>query len=199
MVETQHQSRPHLLRDPPGGAVHTHLLRGRLSRPPAPVVQIGSRVDEEHEVAGGEGDDVPHKVEDAGLLFRVERGRRDKDQDVLDALLSVDHVADHDHAHQQCKEEDGDPGDVQLELRVPVQADEGIKHAENQYRDDGGGHLYSEGGGEAGGNHKRHSRRGNGRREHHDGLKEDEEDGDAIVAPGDLQGLGDKEGEVGHG
>ena len=24
------------------------------------------RVDEEHEVAGGEGDDVPHEVEDAG-------------------------------------------------------------------------------------------------------------------------------------
>ena len=147
LVETQHQSRPHLLCDPPGGAVHTHLLRGRLSRPPAPVVQIGSRVDEEHEVAGGEGNDVPHEVEDAGPLFRVKCGRRDKDQDVdseidggglykggeratasrlsvveedssdvLDVLLDVDHVADHDHAHQQREEEDGDPGDVQLEL-----------------------------------------------------------------------------------
>ena len=59
--------------------------------------------------------------------------------------------------------------------------------------------MYSEGRGEAGRNHKCHSRRGNGRREHHDGLEEDEEEGDAIVAPGDLRGLGDKEGEVGHG
>ena len=168
-------------------------------------------------------------MEDAGPLFRVERGRRDKDQDidgevdggglyeggewatasrlgvveegsgdVLDALLGVDHVADHDHA-PAVRRGRWRSGDVQLELRVPVQADEGIKHAENQYRDDGGGHLYSEGGDEAGRNHKHHGHRGNGHREHHDGLKEDEEDGDAIVAPGDLQGLGDKEGEVGHG
>ena len=118
---------------------------------------------------------------------------------VPDVIYDVGDKARHDHTHQEAEEEGARLGNVQLQLWVAVQAEDGVGHAEEEQGDHDLDRIHLEGGREPCRDDQDHRCRRDGGGEHHDGLEHDEEDGDPVVALDDLGGVRDEEGEVGHG